>query len=306
MTTEKVPQRARDENAQLFLFRWRDALRTDCPRCKKPPKISATAYPVLLELSTYANTDDGTQCRPGHERLAKAVRRTERHVSRGIREGIERGWITLVRPGYGNRHGLRSAALYTLTIPSRTCQECPPLDLEPDIDDLEQDNRDVRTGQPCPPISQELTKNSQLASDAREGESKNVLEGQDQGREHREELSDAIADACRSPLAGATSRGKAQHNTAVVEILPVWDGTRKQVLRKAENYRRSFPNANLTPLALSKWWALDDTDSGEWFDQPHSPDPVPDDCAEPDAHSRWHYEGGRPYGSPDAAEVCAS
>lgn len=69
---------------------------------------------TLVQLSTWANYDDGTDARPGIERLTVATGLSAQAVGRALEVGRRLGWIDRT----GHKRGTRRADVYALTLPS--------------------------------------------------------------------------------------------------------------------------------------------------------------------------------------------
>ena len=69
-----------------------------------------------------------------------------------------------------------------------------------------------------------------------------------------DELWDAVMDACGVNTGELTGSARGGHNKAVAELRAI-NANPQDVAARARNYRRTYPNASLTPTALAKHWA---------------------------------------------------
>jgi hypothetical protein len=142
-----------------LLFAWRDGIRND-------NRISRSLYPVLLELSMYADTETG-RCWPGHATLARALRCSEKTIGRQLSAGVDLGWLGVDQRASGGRNGKGRATVYRLTIPAQkqgnTGHGCPSfVEEEQETVDVREQTPDICEETPdtrCPANSQ-----SQLSS----------------------------------------------------------------------------------------------------------------------------------------------
>ncbi|WP_442972754.1 helix-turn-helix domain-containing protein [Rhodococcus sp. G-MC3] len=115
-------------------FAWRRMVVRD-------PHLTDATRRVLLELESYANPD-GSNARPGVQRIAEQLGSGDRHVSektvrRALANGVERGFIQCVSKGHGGR-GHSAADVYRLvlapvSVDTQMSGETPAISGHPDV-----------------------------------------------------------------------------------------------------------------------------------------------------------------------------
>ena len=193
--------------------------------------LSDKAVRLYAILSKYADNNDGTSY-PGRGTLAKLMRCHRTSVDRAVQELIEAGCITKqVR----YREGRFTSSLYTVhRIPPRSA------------------DADSRTHATTPRSTDATT--SSHSRDI-ELEPQNVEpEELSAAAPKKDELFEAIAQACGIRLDSLTRSARGQLNAACKELRDI-GATPEQVAGKAKAYRKQYDGAALTPTALTKHWA---------------------------------------------------
>jgi hypothetical protein len=191
---------------------------------------SDKALRLYVVLARYADNDDLTAY-PGRGTLAKRMGCHRASVDRAVEELIALGAVTKQRRV---SEGKYQSSLYTIRriAPSRTHATTPvapvqrpplhPCDIELEPENIE-------------------PKNS-LAAAPQEKSAK------------KDELFEAVAQACGIDWTNLTQTGRGPLNKAVKELRDI-GVTPDQVGGRAAAYRKTYPDAPLTPMALTKHWA---------------------------------------------------
>jgi DNA-binding transcriptional ArsR family regulator len=197
------------------------------------PVAKAANKLVLLALADHANGDG--ECWPSMKRIADRSDISARHVSRAINELVDLG---LVEKANRRRHGGQYRGWdYRLLI-----QQTPAASGH---------GRPVTSGhgRPSPADTgvrsepSENRKEEPLAAAPREAPTRKA-----------DDLFVTVAQVCGISLDGITRTARGQLNKAVKELREV-QATPEQIHHKAKAYRTQYPNATLTPTALTKHWS---------------------------------------------------
>jgi hypothetical protein len=109
-------------------FEYHKALSMD----RRGAKLSDRDYRVLATMWDYANSSDGGEIYPGHEKLAAHLGVSVRQVGRYIKSLTARGWIREDSPAGGpgrSNGGKGTAASYSLTMPPDDPETSDTLDV---------------------------------------------------------------------------------------------------------------------------------------------------------------------------------
>jgi hypothetical protein len=197
------------------------------------PVVKAANKLVLLALADHANGDG--ECWPSMKRIADRSDISARHVSRAINELVDLG---LVEKANRRRHGGQYRGWdYRLLI-----QQTPAASGH---------GRPVTSGhgRPSPADTgvrsepSENRKEEPLAAAPREAPTRKA-----------DDLFEAVATACNIDWTNLTPSGRGPLNKAVKELRDIGVSP-DQVGGRAAAYRRTYPEAPLTPMALTKHWA---------------------------------------------------
>jgi biotin operon repressor len=191
---------------------------------------SDKALRLYVVLARYADNDDLTAY-PGRGTLAKRMGCHRASVDRAVEELIALGAVTKQRRV---SEGKYQSSLYTIRriAPSRTHATTPvapvqrpplhPCDIELEPENIEPENS--------------------LAAAPQEKSAK------------KDELFEAVAQVCGIDWTALTKTGRGPLNKAVKELREI-GVTPDQVGGRAAAYRKTYPDAPLTPMALTKHWA---------------------------------------------------
>jgi DNA-binding transcriptional ArsR family regulator len=205
----------------LDALKW--AWEQDCP--------NPTAKLVLMALADHANSDG--ECWPSMKRVAELTGVSTRQVSNHIvaleqlgyvTKGDRRRWQGQLR-GWDYRVNLRKPATSGSVLPVTSGNTA---------------SSPAEAGFRSEPL--ENRKEEPLAAAPRETAAK------------KDELFEAVAEACGIDWNNLTPSGRGPLNRAVKELKGI-GVTADQVGGRAAAYRRTYPEAPLTPTALSKHWA---------------------------------------------------
>jgi len=188
------------------------------------------ALRLYVVLARYADNDDLTAY-PGRGTLAKRMGCHRTSVDRAVEELIELGAISKQKRV---KDGKYQSSLYTIRriAPSRTHATTPVAPTQPP---------------PSHPCDIEL--------EPENIEPKNSLAAAPQEKPaKRDELFEAVAEACNIDWHNLTGSGRGAINKAVKELKDI-GVTPDQVGGRAAAYRKTYPDAPLTPSALAKHWA---------------------------------------------------
>jgi biotin operon repressor len=172
-----------------------------------------------------------------YQNWAKEIGISEHQVRRAMDRLIERGLVTVANPSGRTNH-------YAINYdhPLLDGAESPDsylADLPDDAADLPDDLAEL----PAYKEVQESTKErTSLAAAPQDKPAK------------KDELFEAVAEACNIDWHNLTPTGRGPINKAVSELRGI-GVTAEQVGGRAAAYRRTYPDAPLTPMALTKHWA---------------------------------------------------
>jgi hypothetical protein len=193
-------------------------------------RCSDKALRLYVVLARYADNEDMTAY-PGRGTLAKRMGCHRSSVDRAVEELIELGAITKRQRVADGKY---QSSLYTIRriAPSRTHATTPvaPMQRPP--------------SHPC-----------DIELEPENVEPKNSLAATPQAKsDKRDELFEAVAQACGIDWTNITPTGRGPLNKAVKELRDI-GVTPDQIPGRATAYRRTYPDAPLTPMALTKHWA---------------------------------------------------
>ena len=191
---------------------------------------SDKALRLYVVLARYADNDDLTAY-PGRGTLAKRMGCHRASVDRAVEELIALGAVTKQRRVSDGKY---QSSLYTIRriAPSRTHATTPVAPVQPPPShpcDIELEPQNVEPEEP-------------IAAAPRQAPAK------------KDELFEAVAEACGIDWNNLTKTGRGPLNKAVSELRGV-GATPDQVKARAATYRKTYPDAVLTPMALTKHWA---------------------------------------------------
>ena len=196
------------------------------------PVAKAATKLVLLALADHANADG--ECWPSMKRIAERSDISPRHVSRAIDELIDLG---LVEKSNRRRHGGQYRGWDYRILVQRT-----PASIGNQVP------LTSGHGRPAPAdtgVRSEPSENHQEESIAATPPEKSAK---------KDELFEAVAAACGIDWTNLTPTGRGPLNRAVKELRDI-GVTPDQVEPRARAYRKTYPDAPLTPMALTKHWA---------------------------------------------------
>jgi predicted transcriptional regulator len=198
--------------------------------------LSDKAVRLYAILSKYADNADRTSY-PGRGTLAKLMRCHRTSVDRAVQELIDAGCITKqVR----YKEGRFTSSLYTV-------KRIPP-------SSTDEGSRTHATT----PSSTHATTSSHPCDIELEPQNiepeELVAAAPPEKSAKKDELFEAVAAACGIDWTNLTKTGRGPLNKAVSELRGV-GATPDQVSARAQAYRRTYPDAPLTPMALTKHWA---------------------------------------------------
>jgi DNA-binding transcriptional ArsR family regulator len=197
------------------------------------PVAKAANKLVLLALADHANGDG--ECWPSMKRIADRSDISARHVSRAINELVDLG---LVEKANRRRHGGQYRGWdYRLLI-----QQTPAASGH---------GRPVTSGHGRPSPA-----DTGVRSEPSENRKEEPLADKPPESVTRktDDLFETVAQVCGISLDGITRTARGQLNKAVKELREV-QATPEQIHHKAKAYRTQYPNATLTPTALTKHWS---------------------------------------------------
>jgi len=192
---------------------------------------SDKALRLYVVLARYADNDDLTAY-PGRGTLAKRMGCHRASVDRAVEELIALGAVTKQRRVSDGKY---QSSLYTIRriAPSRT-----------------------HATTPVAPVRRPPLHPCDIELEPKNIEPKNSLAATPKGESPRpkDRLFEAIAKACNINLTNLTRSSRGQLNRAAKELREV-GATEQDVQAKAKAYRTQYPNATLTPTALTKHWS---------------------------------------------------
>jgi hypothetical protein len=191
------------------------------------------ALRLYTVLARYADNDDLTAY-PGRALLAKRMGCHRASVDRAVEELVNLGAITKTQRVADGRY---TSSLYTVHRIRRTPE------------------RPSRTGAPTPthPCDDPVAPMQQRTR-TKEREPKEPLAATPPKAPTKDDLFETVAQVCGISLDGITRTARGQLNKAVKELREV-QATPEQIHHKAKAYRTQYPNATLTPTALTKHWS---------------------------------------------------
>jgi hypothetical protein len=191
---------------------------------------SDKALRLYVVLARYADNDDLTAY-PGRGTLAKRMGCHRASVDRAVEELIQLGALTKQRRVSDGKY---QSSLYTIRriAPSRTHATTPvapvrrpplhPCDIELEP---KNENQELLAATPKEPIPKP-----------------------------KDLLFETVAEVCGINLTNMTRSARGQLNRATKELRDI-QATTEQIHAKAKAYRTQYPNATLTPTALTKHWS---------------------------------------------------
>jgi len=288
-----------------FVIRWRKALPND-------RRLSRTDKDVARALSDYFNAH-GYGAFPGHARLAYDLGISERAIRRALKHLVDLGWLALVA-----RSGPGRAVEYRALIPSvppedrttytpvprspATDEHRPPVATVGDA--VGQENtghpwpplgatpatRGQNTGHPWPPMSHERSMKSKDAPAFAERGGRGLIFETLKTVCGFEKQALTESESGRLGLAAKELRGWGEASGMGEEAIA------REVTSRAANYRKHYPQAVLTPQALTGNWTQltpppaplapkappnDSSDIGEWLSSDRTTPPPPG------IHPKW-------------------
>ena len=196
------------------------------------PVAKAANKLVLLALADHANSDG--ECWPSMKRIAERSDISPRHVSRAINELIDLG---LVEKANRRRHGGQYRGWdYRLNVQRTPASGGPP--------------RPVTSGHGRPSPA-----DTGVRSEPSENRKEEPLAAAPpKSAAKKDELFEAVAEACSIDWRNLTPSGRGPLNKAVKELRDI-GVTADDVGGRAAAYKKQYPDAALTPMALTKHWA---------------------------------------------------
>ena len=207
--------------------------------------LPATARHVALTLSIYMNERGGSAF-PGGGRLAADTGLSLRTVRTALSTLEEAGWLRVVTRGGSLPGRERKATVYEAAVPMTGATPALVEETPAPVQEFHRCNsrhRPVQLTTPtgagvAPQVSKKLPENSLAPADADAGV---------------ESLRSAILEAAQLDPTQITRSAGAAIGKALRDLVGV-GATTEQVPIAAEAFRRRFPTATLTPLALAKHW----------------------------------------------------
>lgn len=198
--------------------------------------LPTTKKMLLLAIADHSD-DDGNNAWPSKARLAKKVGVLPSYVRRLLRELEDDGWITTARQRGGTLEtpSDRRPNLYQINL-TRGSLQCSPIE---ERGSLEDSPRGSLTYSPRGSLQCSLTISSTSDTSSTKKERKRDL------------LFEALVEACEMDMTALTSSARGVLNRATNELRQV-EATPEQVLSAARLYRTKYPNAAMTPSALTK------------------------------------------------------
>lgn len=195
------------------------------------PVAKAATKLVLLSLADHANSDG--ECWPSMKRIAERSDISPRHVSRAIEELVELG---LIEKANRRRHGGQYRGWdYRIIVQRTPASSGHGLPLT------------SGHGRPSPA-------DTGVRSEPQENRNEEPLAATPPKTAKKDELFEAVAQACGIDWTNLTASGRGPLNKAVKELRDI-GVTPDQVGGRAAAYKKTYPDAPLTPMALTKHWA---------------------------------------------------
>lgn len=190
---------------------------------------------VLLALADHANGQTGL-CIPGQKSLAEQCSMSVRTVQRHLITLEDEGYIRREARMRGAGRGRTSDRYYLGDQgdnPASTRQD----------DTTKATNQDDQHDNAVVAEPEENRKEEPIAASPPEASAKK-----------KDELFEAVARACGIDWTNLTPSGRGPLNKAVKELKQV-NATVEQVEARAAAFKKQYPDATLTPMALTKHWA---------------------------------------------------
>jgi hypothetical protein len=226
--------------SNLRVTTWRKSIAdSDLPR---------NARLVAWALSNYMSSD----CRhafPGVERLAHDTSASEKTVRSQLKCLVDNGWLRVTETS--NRRGGR-ATEYAGTVPTSLVRATPFTGKNEPSLPVKRDTLPVKTdsftGKNDTKTGSVFTAQEDIEEDRKKSLASTAVEAGD-----FRSVRDAVATACQINLTELTASANGALNAASRAIVGA-GGTSAEVARRATQFRRQFPGANVTPSALAKHW----------------------------------------------------
>ena len=220
--------------------------------CLHHSKAAKTEKLVLLGI---ANHDGDGGAWPSIATLARYANCSERHVQRAIQSLVELGEIRVVDQAGGNDETRRDRRPNLYKVLVRCPADCDGTSQHRTRGDAhvtrsngvtESNERgDISDTNGVTPVSPEPSL---------EPSSKPLAAAPPKTPAKKDELFEAVAEACGINWRNLTSSGRGPLNKAVKELKDI-GVTADQVGGRATAYKKQYPDAALTPMALTKHWA---------------------------------------------------
>jgi Helix-turn-helix domain len=221
---ENTPTGQEPQGSDL-LFRWQRSLRdSDLPPVTRH---------VALALSTYMNIEGGSAF-PGARNLAHDTGLHERTVRRGLNELVEGEWLAVVERG-GLPGEERRANRYQAVIPNPWRQA----------------TGGVRPGVPL--ASDTSTPGVRPSQQPIEQPIEQPTREEEKPKRKPDPIFDALCDETNTNPKELTRSSRGSLNKATKELRNL-GADAGNITRRADQYRRRYPTATLTPSALVKHW----------------------------------------------------
>jgi DNA-binding transcriptional MocR family regulator len=190
---------------------------------------------VLLALADHANGQTGL-CIPGQKSLAKQCSMSVRTVQRHIQVLEDANLLRREARMRGEGRGRTSDRYYLGDQGDKS-------GLTRQVDATNATNQDDQHDTVGVAEPEENRKEEPIAATPPKESAKN-----------RDEVFEAVAEACGHNLKSLTRTARGQLNKAVKELKEV-EATVQQISGKAAAFRKQYPGMTLTPTALIKHWA---------------------------------------------------
>jgi len=190
---------------------------------------------VLLALADHANGQTGL-CIPGQKSLAEQCSMSVRTVQRHIQVLEDGGLLRREARMRGQGRGRTSDRYYL----GDQGDKSAPMRRDVTTNATNQDDQCDTVGVAEP---EENRKKEPIAATPKEPIPK-----------LKDELFETVAEVCGINLTNMTRSARGQLNRATKELRDI-QATTEQIHAKAKAYRTQYPNATLTPTALTKHWS---------------------------------------------------
>jgi DNA-binding transcriptional ArsR family regulator len=237
------------------LFTWRTCV------ASKHSGLEATTRHLALTISLHMN-ERGGSCFPSMDSMAEETGLHKATVIRHLRILEEAGWLSVKRR---NRPGRSDVNQYTALVPmavaALVADEASERVAEDDPSSGERVAQDRGKGRTERPEFFSEGVSTLGAEQARtpEGASKPPALRKPRAPDP---VWDAMVDACGLSGASPTPGERGKWNKAAKELRSA-EATPDEIRRRAQTYRRRYPQTTLTPLALSNNWATLGVDPSE-------------------------------------------